>query len=114
MSDKYVPERGDTVRVVLEGEVSQVSGEWFNVSRDGYGTSVNLERGYFVSAEKVAPPLPTAEFSMIRCPGIGSEDDVYRVLVKGQWWLVGFAGGPCSASALVADRWEPFTPGGES
>lgn len=60
----YQPQKGDRVRVVLEGEVTfDGSNEILIRATDGFAHAVWVE--HVVSVEKVAPPLPTTPGSVI-------------------------------------------------
>ena len=67
MNDKYVPKKGDRVRVVLEGEA-------IYAARDGFalnGADISFKSRDVVSIEKVSPPPPTVDQSVIRVYSAG-------------------------------------------
>ena len=57
---KYTPQRGDRVRVVIEGEVYHVAEDRFGVGDDpldGRGNIIYPDKGHVVSVEKLEPPV---------------------------------------------------------
>lgn len=60
MSEKYSPQKGDRVRVVLEGEIKTVDlgeGVAARFEGDDYWTTVNERAPFVVSIEKLEPPV---------------------------------------------------------
>lgn len=112
-----MPERGDRVRVVLEGEVSGIDGRWFDLGKGADGNCINATAAHVVSVEilpRPMPPLPT-EPTPIMATVRGVEDVLLLGPdeVDGEW---------CSAKQVRGERWHlpehisawrVWTPGGE-
>jgi hypothetical protein len=60
MSD-YQPQKGDLVRVVIEGEVAHLGDRYFFIGLE----PSTIKNEHVVSVEKVTPPLPTTPGSVI-------------------------------------------------
>ncbi len=81
MSENNEPKKGDRVRVVLEGEVTGVSGASFWV---GPGLT-KIRPKAAVSVEKIADPLPTTPGSVVRWYSAVFKDGVDYVLTAKGW-----------------------------
>ena len=82
MSENYVPEVGDRVRVVIEGEQSDGVRGFKVMTGSDLCATIRVDRGYSISVEKVAPPLPTTPDSVIRSKILGS---VWHLHTDGKW-----------------------------
>jgi hypothetical protein len=87
MSEKYMPKKGDRVRVVLEGEVGWVGGSHFEFvngadyigHKDGKNT---------VSIEKIEPPVEVFKpGDVVRHKG--NEDGHWFAIAEDGWLIVG-------------------------
>ena len=103
MSEKYMPVKGDRVRVVLEGEVTSEGRPgtfWISVAdRYGWDNHINPEAEHVVSIEKIEPPVET----------FGPGDTVRHKRFQGLVYSIGRDG----YYAHQAQVWRPGVPGDE-
>ncbi len=98
MSEKPMPKTGDRVRVVLEGEVTDVHSVGFAVGRRGGNCDYIYPPAEHVVSVEILPPPPPEE------PPVGSvvldqDGDAWQRKPRG-WVLAGGVGVPLSWESL--------------
>ena len=109
MSEKYKPEEGDRVRVVLEGEVAYVSGGDFEVGAPFESNYIRLGTEHVVSVEKLEPPVTVFKpGDRLRSTGHG----IYEVTLGDSGYLQHYseaAGGGVEYYGYAGNEREVFT-----
>lgn len=59
-TEKYQPQVGDTVRIVLEGKVEAVWDDWFDIGTLSDGNCIKPSAAQVASIEKVTPTPPSS------------------------------------------------------